>query len=423
MKNELKENLLELLWERRIEAEIENIAISSSGDCIIESSSGHIYCFDKEGDVSWEYETKEMDKKFDILMRSNEDDILGGFYHLKYDHIVNILSNSGELIFENEFPYYVLEHKPFDISLSNGRAVVSKDDKILFFDKKNKLGEYIADSKTFVRISSSGEYIVAASEKGTIYFFNKNGRLLWEHNLENDIFQIHLSFDGKYLGVCCGKEKDELYFFDNEGKLLWDYKNKLTNIRIVGISPSGQCVISGLKVIVPEHDEIVNIKGREYVVHVKNHYTVQICYFNKNGLQWKLEDDKYILTDAWVEISPDFEYIGLTATVCQGPSSPSYEIWFMDKDGKILWKSSEIGFGAWIKSITKKGEIIAVLDENVWYLFNKNGKLLLKDYFLIYLDPDIFPSREEYTDIRISTNGKYLAAQYGNVIQLFRVKI
>lgn len=418
MKNELKESPLELLWEMKLKEDIDGMAISTSGNCIIVDASGHIYCFDKEGKILWEYETKEIDKKFDILMSSNEDNILASIYP-KYKHVCYIFNTSGTYKYKEDCIHH------FDVSLSNGYAVVStKDNKIFFFDKKNKLEEYITDSKTIVCISRSGEYIVAGSEKGTIYFFNKNGKLLWKYNLKSSIFQISLSFDGKYLGVCTGEKKDELYFFDMEGRLIWNYKNKVINIKIEGVSSYGHCIITGLKLTTPKHDKIITVEDREYVVHVQDAYTTQICYFDDNGLlQWKLEGDEYRLSFSGIVISPEFEYIGLTVKVYQTAKDIYYEIWFIDKNGKILWKYKTME-DAHVESITKKGDIITALDGNGWwYLFNKSGKLFFKDYFPIDKNTIEYPKHEEYTDIRVSTNGKYLVAQYGNGIQLFRIKI
>jgi len=418
----VKEILLELVWNKRIKEDINDVAISTSGDCIIMSASGHIYCFDKKGKVSWEYETKEIDKGFDILMSSNEDNILASIYP-KYKYVRYILDKSGVLI--SKYEGDPIHH--FDVSLSNGYAVVStKDNKIFLFDKnKNKLWEYTTDSKAITYISHSGEYIVAGSEKGIIYFFNKDGKLLWERNLKSNIFKISLSSDGKYLAICSGEKKDELYFFDNEGKLLWDYKNELIDIKIEGVSPSGQCIITGSKLTTPNYDKMIIIEGREYMIHVQDAYTTQICYFENNEMQWKLEGDEYRLSFSDIVISPEFEYIGLTVKVYQTANRFYYEIWFMDKYSKILWKYVVKNCNAYVKSITKKGEFIVALDgDSYWYLFNKNGRLLFKDPFLFLVDENSikYPNHDEYTDLRISTNGKYIVTQYGNSIRLFMIK-
>lgn len=428
MENKLKENPLELFWKRRIEEGISEVAIFNSGDCIVVSLNGKVYYFNKNGNVLWKLDTIEICGNIPIsaytpvLRCSDEDDVIALVY--PEEHIYYIFNKSGQFLskYENK------DILNFDISLSNGYVVTSsKDGKIYIFDKnKNKLWEYATNSKAIVCISHYGEYIVAGSEKGRIYFFNKHGQLLWERNLKSNIFQISLSPCGEYLAVCFGEKKDNLYFFDKRGKLLWDYKNELINIKIEGISSSGQCIISGLKLTTPKHDKIITVEDREYVVHVQDAYTTQICYFENNEQKWKLEGDEWRLRFSGIVVSPEFEYISF---ITSKRRECTFEIWFVNRNGEIIWKykMKDEGYGTdengFIDKITKDGKYVAAMDLcGSWYLFNKKG-LLFKHTFdfdestLTYL-PDT-----EYGRVRISTNGKYIVTQYGNCVQLFIIKI
>ena len=66
---------------------------------------------------------------------------------------------------------------------------------------------------TSVSLSSYGSYIVATGDS-TVYFFNREGRLLWSHS--GDTYSTTVSPDSSYI-VAGGWDGCYVYFFDREG--------------------------------------------------------------------------------------------------------------------------------------------------------------------------------------------------------------
>ena len=99
-----------------------------------------------------------------------------------------------------------------------------------------------------VAISSDGGYVVAGTggccrleHGGVVYFFDRNGKLLWSYETDSDVESVAISSDGEY--VVAGRW-GEVYFFDRSGKLLWSYKTD-NGVESVAMSSDGRYVVAG----------------------------------------------------------------------------------------------------------------------------------------------------------------------------------
>lgn len=91
---------------------------------------------------------------------------------------------------------------------------------------------------TSVAVSGNGQYIVAGSEDGYAYLFDRNGNLLWKFNASGEVRSVDISKDGNYIAV--GAE-DGSYLLTRDEKLLW----KVDGSSHVEISDDGRTVLVG----------------------------------------------------------------------------------------------------------------------------------------------------------------------------------
>ncbi len=241
-----------------------------------------------------------------------------------------------------------------------------------------------------VSLSSDGNYVAAGSKDGNVYFFDREGKLLWKHGGH----LASLSSDGSYIAI---ESENKVNLFDRNGNLLWNFGHYLGEYALIG----GE-IWSGLSSVAFEGNHIVaafhyfddmniiikifllDLQGNrlwEYDPHgAKPFFHVSISsdgafvtavrknevhFLNKEGkLLWEYKKDKICRGS----ISPDGSYIFIV--------NYSNDIQLLDKEGKLLWSYRTDGrIGCY--DISSDGSYIAAgSDDNKIYFFSKNGNLL-----------------------------------------------
>ena len=280
---------------------------------------------------------------------------------------------------------------------SDGNYIVAGGDdyRVYFFDKSGNLLWYywVYDYVSSVDISADGKYIVVGCEDEytydeydyTIYLFDKNGNLLWGYKTKDSVNVVKITPDGEY--IIAGDDSGYYYFFNKNGELIWKYNTGTSSdIASVAISSNGQRVIGecngylwyfdkctsfGTVTLswVYQEDSINKVgmsSDGEIVVATGDH---KVYIFDKYGnVKHSCDTDDWVVP---IEISSDGEYI-----VAGGGSN---KIYFIDKNGKLLWKKTLGSGDGYIKSlaISSDGQYVVVgsTDSSVYFL-DKYGNIL-----------------------------------------------
>jgi len=141
----------------------------------------------------------------------------------------------------------------FDSSVGSHRIVVTAKDETgnLAYDEfmvllQNRTGAYgvippllwrqrIKGIVNDIDISEKGSYIVAGSDDGFVYLFDRGGRKIWEYPLSGPVNSVALSSGGKNLLSASG---NVLYYFNEDGSLIWTYSSS-TEIKSVAMNRDG----------------------------------------------------------------------------------------------------------------------------------------------------------------------------------------
>lgn len=299
------------------------------------------------------------------------------------------------------------------------------------------------DEAVAVAITADGEYVVGGSHDGYVYFFHRDGRLLWRYKVaEGEVFRLALAegaqriavgtLKGKYVTildydgqlvwqqptgestwgaaisddgslVCGGSFDDHIYLWDGDGRLLWKYPAG-DDIRRVEMTPDGEYIVAG------SDDHYVYMLNRagdlvwkyktgdrvwagaritpdgEYVVAGSNDDHVYL--FNRLGqVLWRHRASDNINT---VAITPDGQYIA-------AGSNDDY-VYLLDQSGRLLWRY-RTGDDVYGVAISADGQfVVATSYDRCAYLFNAEGEVLYK-----------YETQHETYGVAITPNGRYFA--------------
>ena len=169
------------IWEKDISGGV--VDISGDGNYVLagERFNRHTYCYDRSGKLEW-------DDPYDEYLDDNH-----GGYHV---HLGSVgISTDGS--------YSVVGTYGFDLTVRS-------------FDKTGNVVWRIKNDTYAVDISGDGHYItagVSSSEMGEriLYIDNfDNGNIIYDYGLEDPVWVMDLSKDGKYFAVAA---KTTVYFF------------------------------------------------------------------------------------------------------------------------------------------------------------------------------------------------------------------
>ena len=339
------------------------------------------------------------------------------------------ISNASELKWK-----YKTKNEIMSVSMSSdGRyvAVGSYDHHVYFFDRNgNLLWKYKVDGPVISLVSSDGNYVAAGSTGNAflkavwtrIYFFNKHGELLWKYESDKgSVGCIAITPDGRYIvagtqGVWDWDRekwiaKPTIFLLDRNGKLLW--KREVNNsVEAIAICPDGEYIAARTG-------------------YTTTYAKPMLYVFDKNGrILWKIPKRALWPLSYIIKMSPDGKYV-----VANVKDFGCDALYFFDKNGKLLWKyiypDKHLYY---ISSIDVSRHyvvmsVVSVVDKSVLF-FNKDGKLLWKlkveptnltDIGMIRKLKAVISDNEEYIAI-VGANGLVILDKNGNLLWRYEFK-
>jgi len=204
-------------------------------------SDNKIYFFNRKGKLLWSYEAG-------APLTSVSVSSIGAFIVAAAGDKIYLFTKDGELLWSHEIAGGGVK----DVSVSSDGSFIAVSDgsKIYLFDKNAKLlwSYEIGDVVTSISISSDGSYIAASSlNTHKIYFFNNKSELLWSRYLSEispgypgvSSGDLAISSDSSY--ILAGTNLGDIYLFNKEGKPLWGIYMGFGNSK-VSISSDGDIV-------------------------------------------------------------------------------------------------------------------------------------------------------------------------------------
>ena len=261
--------------------------------------------------------------------------------------------------------------------VGNIRIVAGSDDKNVYvFDAWGLLWQRQLEGKVWgASASPNGEYIAADTEGGSLYFFDKEGNLLWQDKVANDAYEAGVSYDGEYA-VFGSLDWENLtysaYLFNKTGSLLW--MRKALDACGVAISDDGKSIAVGA--------------DQEFVF-----------LYNRDGEQvWKYEAGGAV---TGVSMSGDANLIvAVSNDGC---------VYALDRNGTLIWKY-DTGVSGWEVSVSRDGQYVASSSENLVCFFDKSGNLIWQHAM-----------PEETEGVGLSEHGEFLVlGSYDGYVYLFR---
>ncbi len=326
---------------------------------------------------------------------------------------------------------------------SDGSYIAAGDwDTVYFFNREGELlWSYKTGGGVSVSIDAKGAYVAVGSgedeyvpkeNENKVYFFDRSGELLWTYDTGDDVSEVSVPSDGSYVAATAGKN---LYLFDRDGTLLWSYKKKgwLGGINQVKISSDGSYIAAG-------------DSGSK------------VLFFNRDGeLLWskKPEVKGRIRSLDGISISSNGSYI---AAVSGGWSLPDNKgnISFFDDEGELLWERDQENFSFNSVAVSSDGFFVAAggdplslitKEEELLWFYEGNAKVygggvaISYDGSYVAACPDgkvsFFNRKGELLwsykvgradeqpgqDISMSSDGTYLAAIGGRNLCFFKFDV
>jgi outer membrane protein assembly factor BamB len=293
---------------------VNSVAISSDGKYIVAGSSrGYVYFFDKDGNLLWKHKTKGCVNSVSITP-SGEYVVVGS------GNKVYFFDKNGSLLWKYGTKGCVIRNESIGSPVNTPKALIGID-----WNSEIRSVAITPDGK-YVVAGSDGNYIVVGSEghydmnrHGYVYFFDKNGNLLWKHTTGHCVYSVAISSDGNYV---VARGWGNVCFFDKSGNLLWKYKTGW--VESVAISSDGKYVIVGSWEDT-DNDRFLDLG--------------YVCFFDKNGnLLWKYKTGNYFVSS--VAITPDGNYIvaGGWKDIDRDAYPDKGNVYLFDKNGNLLWK-------------------------------------------------------------------------------------
>jgi len=364
-----------LLWSYKPDASryFADVAVTADGEYVAAGSSGwdiddvdKVYFFNREGKLLWNYKLSELCSCEHLSISADGEYIAAStaFRWSRRTHDdVYFFNRKGKLLWS-----HAIRHRRGTIGSSV--VAVSAD------------GEYVA-------VGNGNSNIAYPDDDPTIYFFSREGELLWSYKTYFGVYGVAISADGEYIVAGSGgrgtsdwmkqfEPIGNIYFFNRAGELLWIYNNpdfaKYGFIEQIAISADGEYIAAGSE------------EGPKSKVY----------FLNRTGkLLWSYKMGGSVRS---LSMSADGEYIAVGDS-----NEPHSKVYFLNRTGGLLW-SSELFRRETDVSVSADGEYIAAgrpsLNDNL-YFFNRAGELLWS-----------YEMEDYYKGISISGDGKYVVTRY-----------
>ncbi|WP_319508131.1 PQQ-binding-like beta-propeller repeat protein [uncultured Methanolobus sp.] len=183
-----------------------------------------------------------------------------------------------------------------------------------------------------ISVSSNGEYIAVADCMSNIYLFNKNGKLVWRVDSDQEEYAkgtsgaVAISPDGLFIATYQSSSYDvrgdiypklhKIQLLDNTGEIVWEHGTNISDNKSgrsfeftsISISSNGKFVVIGEKLDCSNHDEGC------------------VVLFNSDGdILWTYVTKGFVYG---VSISSDGQYIAMHT---------EDEISLLDYQGHMIW--------------------------------------------------------------------------------------
>ncbi|MGH2611760.1 MAG: WD40 repeat domain-containing protein [Rhabdochlamydiaceae bacterium] len=240
---------------------------------------------------------------------------------------------------------------------------------VYLFDKNgNKLWQYESNRKIdSVLISGNGQYVIATGyqiakgaagtyENPAIYFFDKNGTMLWKKEMSGDgtIWRANISYNGSVVSTV---SQDKALYLNKSGNLIWSISSKdlenstaRTNEQLFGVTmtPDGSMLA-------------VRTSG-------------DVFFVNSQGkILWKFPTQYE--DGGWALISKNGKYV-FTSSAANSEEGNAYLI--DASNGSLLWKR-QVGGPTLYAGMSDDGSYVALSTNWQVFIFDLAGNLLGQD--------------------------------------------
>lgn len=282
-------------------------------------------------------------------------------FNLAWSHDVKDEASPASASLSRDGMYLAVGTSPANFDYSNGT--------IYFFEKSGKLlWTFNTDRRpASMFISSDGALVAAGGYQftkgagksyvnGSIYLLDKKGELLWNYTTGIEpVWSVMLSSDGSYLTA--NTSTNLLYFDARQGRLLWNYSTAPDDGSLlrIAMSPDGRYVSAS-----------ATISGPKYLSNSWKEY-----FFSANGtVLWNYTSLDASSSDLSL-VSSDGNYVAASASV-SGYDGFAY---FFDNSGTLLWKK-QISSPMLSAGISSDGSLLATTTNWGLLLMDRQGKLL-----------------------------------------------
>lgn len=246
---------------------------------------------------------------------------------------------------------------------------------------KYKTSSWVISTST----TSDASYNAASALDGSIYLFDKSGKLLWTSNVGHRVVSFSISEKKPEVTAVTG---ERVYIFDKTGKQLSNYKTVQGSFMVINQDGNfiGGSSSNVYAIVYKDGRPLWDYKTGDKINSVSltpDGSTLAVAssdkfvYLLKSGfLLWKYDLQAPAIS---VAITPDASYV-----VCgsgsfdskEGEGPKDFKLFLLDKEGKLLW-SYKVGYTVSSVAITPDASYIAVgsWDKKV-HIFSKSGEHL-----------------------------------------------
>lgn len=221
-----------LTWRYVTGSPVRSVCLSSTGSLVAAGTENGLCLLDRAGQLVWRHKTAgtaygvSFSRDESVIAAWSGETVLlldrsGGVLWESSGHGKGVkdisLSADGSLIAAS----YVRPGPPAKRGYDLGSSICCLDRTGLILWKVD-----LDDSVWDLRISDDGSVVVgttdpvASSPHGSVYLFDRSGRLLWTRKV-GGVLHVSVSGDGSLIAPKC---QDALYVFDRSGALLWNHK-------------------------------------------------------------------------------------------------------------------------------------------------------------------------------------------------------
>ena len=187
-------------WRVGISDDAQTIVAATGSTRFWDMRGRGLYCFDEQGNLRWQKDLRASSWGFSLSGDGNT--IAVGTSEKQF----LLFDGEGNLLWEENVPGVGWYAWVWDTAVSHdGRLAASgaADKRARIIDRAgNVLRTYRARADIFAAtVSASGSATAFGDRQGYVYFFDGQGKLLWQEQFADGIWQVKLTADGQRLIV------------------------------------------------------------------------------------------------------------------------------------------------------------------------------------------------------------------------------